>query len=88
MKKFLALVALLFALTVPQCGYAELLYGTVKEAIDGDTIKVELASGAVETVRYLLIDQARGGGIGKRSILGQQGACAGQAGGPRARSGE
>ncbi len=56
MKKFLALIALLFALTVPQCGCAEILYGTVKEAIDGDTIKVELASGAVETVRYLLID--------------------------------
>ena len=56
MKKFLALIALLFALMLPQCGRAEIFYGTVKEAIDGDTVKVELASGVVETVRYLLID--------------------------------
>jgi len=56
MKKYLTLAVLLFALISAQCGHAELLYGTVKEAVDGDTVKIELASGTVETVRYLLID--------------------------------
>lgn len=56
MRKFLASAALFFVLIVPQYGYAELLYGTVTEVIDGDTVEVQLSSGLVETVRYLLID--------------------------------
>lgn len=33
-----------------------LLEGRVEDVIDGDTVKVRLAKGSIETVRYLLID--------------------------------
>lgn len=55
---------LLFFITIsPVCGYAstdsgaaEFFKGRVIEVIDGDTIKVRLDEGSIETVRYLLID--------------------------------